>query len=138
MAWMADGWGIAAGASGVYIPLYIIATHSGWGGEVYQTPVPDLAFLPLSLFAAIAAGRVAVNRDLDPHSHLATDPDLTGFPIPVGFALHLTPCVTSNTLIDALTRGVCPHSSPATLRFSSRWTPSAGRFLMGVCSSAMV
>src|SRR5574337_1161649 len=98
--------------------------HSGWGRGVCQTPVPDLAFPPLSLFATIAAGRVAVSCDLDPHSHLARDPDLIGFPIPDRSALHLTPCVTSNTLIDALTRGVCPHSSSATLKFSSRWTPS--------------
>jgi signal transduction histidine kinase len=64
--WLRSGWGAAACVAGVYVLLYVAATNYGWGGEAYQRPISDLAFLPLSLFASLAAWTVAANRHLDP------------------------------------------------------------------------
>ncbi len=64
--WLRDGWGAAAAVAVAYVLVYIIGTQLGWGGEAYAKLISDLAFLPLSLFGAVAAWRVAGNRDLDP------------------------------------------------------------------------
>lgn len=64
--WLRNGWGVAAGVAVIYVLVYIAATRYGWGGEAYQKPISDLAFLPLSLFGTVAAGRIAANPELDP------------------------------------------------------------------------
>ncbi len=67
--WLKNGWGVAAGLMGLYILLYAgwtqIQTQAQWLAEPAQRLIQDLAFLPVGLFAALAAwGRVAANLTL--------------------------------------------------------------------------
>lgn len=64
--WLRNRWGVAAGLAGIYLLLYIAGTYLRWGGPENMAVASDLAYLPLSLFAAVAAWRVTGDQSLDP------------------------------------------------------------------------
>jgi signal transduction histidine kinase/CheY-like chemotaxis protein len=76
-SWLSNSWGVAWGIAGIYLLFYILWTLFHWGATESFRLIPqwdvdknfafitDLAFQPLSLFAAITAWRVAINSRLD-------------------------------------------------------------------------
>jgi len=64
-AWLRNRWGIAAALATLYLLVYIAWTFFKWGGHDNQALISNLAFLPMSLFASIAAWRVAADSTLD-------------------------------------------------------------------------
>lgn len=63
--WLKNGWGVAAAVAGLYLLSFMVWTQVQWGEAVLQRWIQDVAFLPLGLFAVVAAwGRVATNLTL--------------------------------------------------------------------------
>ena len=72
--WLLNRWGIACGAIGIYILLYIAWTRFHWGAtESFRlihswdvdrnfALITDLAYQPVSLLATIVAWRIAFNK----------------------------------------------------------------------------
>lgn len=65
-AWLRNRWGVAAGFAGLYLLFYVAGTYFRWGGPENMIVASDLAYLPLSLFAAVAAWRVTGDAAFDP------------------------------------------------------------------------
>lgn len=63
--WLRNPWGVFAGIATLYVLLYYAWTYFHWGGEDNIALISDLAYLPVSLFASLAAWRVAANSNLD-------------------------------------------------------------------------
>jgi len=63
--WLRNPWGLVAGIAALYVLLYYAWTYFHWGGENNIAFIADLASLPVSLFASLAAWRVAANPHLD-------------------------------------------------------------------------
>jgi class 3 adenylate cyclase len=74
-AWLQNRWGVACGVIGAYILFYIAWTQFHWGATESFRLIPswdvkrnfslisDLAYQPVSLFAAIVAWRIAFNAE---------------------------------------------------------------------------
>jgi|GEM_PF-913847 len=63
--WLRNPWGILAGVATLYILLYYAWTYFHWGGDDAIIFIGDLSPLPVSLFASLAAWRVAADPRLD-------------------------------------------------------------------------
>ncbi len=63
--WLRGPWGLAALAAGAYVLVYIGWTAFGWGGEAWRSLISNTAFLPMSLFASLAAARVVFQSGLE-------------------------------------------------------------------------
>ena len=73
--WLKSGWGVACGAIGLYILLYIAWTKFHWGATETFRLIPtwdvernfdlisDLAYQPVSILAVIVAWRIAFNKN---------------------------------------------------------------------------
>lgn len=61
------GWGIAALAATAYVAAYVLWTIFRWGSDDSITLISDLAILPLSLFAALAALSASRRVRHEPH-----------------------------------------------------------------------
>ncbi|GIK38702.1 MAG: hypothetical protein BroJett011_25350 [Chloroflexota bacterium] len=63
--WLTGAWGALGIAAGLYLIPYLAWFYFHWGGEANAQLISDLACLPLDLLTALAAWRVATQRQLD-------------------------------------------------------------------------
>lgn len=58
IGWLRGPWGVASIIAALYSAVHVIWSFAHWGGEASQAAISDVAFLPISLFAALAAFRI--------------------------------------------------------------------------------
>ena len=69
--WLRGLWGVAGIIAALYSAVHVIWSFTHWGGEEYQAAISDLAFLPISLLAALAAFRIWTQPGADRSTRLA-------------------------------------------------------------------
>jgi hypothetical protein len=71
IGWLRGPWGVAGIIAALYSAVHVIWSFAHWGGEAAQAAISDIAFLPISLFAALAAFRIWTQPGVDPSTRLA-------------------------------------------------------------------
>ncbi|MEK7324514.1 MAG: hypothetical protein AAB217_04575, partial [Chloroflexota bacterium] len=69
--WLRGRWGAAGIIAALYSGVHVLWTFVHWGGEASQAAISDIAFLPVSLFAALAAFRIWTQPGADRSTRLA-------------------------------------------------------------------
>ncbi len=69
--WLRGPWGTVSIIATLYSLVHVVWTFTHWGGEEYQATISDIAFLPISLFAALAAFRIWTQPGVDHSTRLA-------------------------------------------------------------------
>jgi signal transduction histidine kinase len=69
--WLRGRWGAVGIIAALYSAVHVCWTYTHWGGEEYQAAISNLAFLPISLLAALAAFRIWTQPGVDRSIRLA-------------------------------------------------------------------